>query len=85
MSANRATGKPINSPAILPEFLHIWKWFIDLNRTRSSGFQVEAINYQEIKAYFDVRYIEALPVELDVLEMIDSEYMAIARELSKEK
>lgn len=87
ITASRATGiiqeKLANPPAILPEFLHVWKWFVDVNRTRSSGFQLEAVSYQEVVAYFFAMKINASPVEIEVLNMIDDQYLAVARKVAE--
>lgn len=87
--ASRATGKVLaeleNPPTVLPEFIHIWKWFTDLSRTRSSGFQVEPLTHPMMRAYFDLMLIRASPIEIDVLTIIDDEYLALTRAVAGEK
>lgn len=74
-----------NPPTVLPEFIHIWKWFTDLSRTRSSGFQVEPLTHPMMRAYFDLMLIRASPIEIDVLTIIDDEYLALTRAVAGEK
>ena len=59
----------------LPEACtQVWKWFIDLNNSRSSnGFGVNPLSYSDIKAYFDLMGIEIEEWELHLIKRIDNE------------
>jgi hypothetical protein len=77
----RQTGvKPAELEDIkdLPEScLQVWKWFIDLNNSRSSnGFGVNPISYSDIKSYFDLIGIELEEWELYLIKRLDQESMS---------
>lgn len=58
----------------LPESCyHIWKWFIDLDSSRSSnGFGIDPINYADVLAYFNLYDIEPMDYELQAIKKLDS-------------
>lgn len=89
ISAYHATGrmppKLVNPPSILPEFVHIMKWFNDISRTRSRGFAANPISYPDVYTYLKLNRIDAHPDEIDILLRIDQEYLAILDEVAKEK
>jgi hypothetical protein len=61
---------------MLPIFTsHIWKWFCELSRTRSSGFAVQSISWGEIAAYFSLKGITPQRWEVDALVRVDVEFM----------
>jgi hypothetical protein len=57
----------------LPESCeHVWKWFIDLNSTRSSnGFSPNAITYNEMHSYFTLINMVPEEWELDLIKLLD--------------
>ena len=72
------------APAVMPEFIHIWGWFEDLNRTRDVGFQMLPIAYREMTEYFNLMRIVAHPEEIRLLAMFDQIYMSVVSENQKE-
>lgn len=58
----------------LPESCYyIWKWFIDLDSSRSSnGFGIDPINYADVLAYFNLYDIEPMDYELQAIKKLDS-------------
>lgn len=74
----RQTGvkpKELQELKELPESCtQVWKWFIDLNNSRSSnGYGVNPISYSDMKAYFDLIAIEVEDWELELIKRIDNE------------
>lgn len=65
----------LNPPEILPQFIHVWEWFDDLNMNRDRSMGLSPIKYTEIKAYFDLLGIKYNTIELDILLLIDSLYL----------
>jgi hypothetical protein len=62
---------------MLPSFTaHIWHWFCELSRTRSSGFAVQSIAWSEIFAFFSLKRIDPERWEIDALLKIDIAFMA---------
>ncbi len=91
LSLYKATGSLSNElknpPSIPGEFEHIFKWFTDLDKTRRNyvgmSFAYGALIYQEIKAYFDLKSIDYINLELEVLLMLDSLFLQIMNETKK--
>lgn len=72
----------------LPESCHqVWKWFIDLNNSRSSnGFGVNPISYSDIKAYVDLASIDIEEWELQLIKQFDNEALnSYAKEAELER
>jgi hypothetical protein len=74
----RQTGikpKELEQLKELPEScVPVWKWFIDLNNSRSSnGFGVNPLSYSDIKAYLDLIGVEVEEWELYLIKRIDNE------------
>ncbi|MGL4674321.1 MAG: phage tail assembly chaperone [Wohlfahrtiimonas sp.] len=79
----------LKNPLSIPsEFEHIFKWFTDLDKTRRNyvgmSFAYGALIYQEIKAYFDLKSIDYINLELEILLMLDSLFLQIMNEKEKE-
>lgn len=87
----RQTGvkpKELEELKELPESCQqVWKWFIDLNNSRSSnGYGVNPISYSDIKAYFDLIAVEAEDWELELIKRIDNEALkSYAEEAESER
>jgi hypothetical protein len=74
----RQTGvkpKELEELKELPESCRqVWKWFIDLNNSRSSnGYGVNPLSYSDIKAYLDMISIDVEEWELNLIKRIDNE------------
>ena len=87
----RQTGvkpKELEELKELPEScIKVWKWFIDLNNSRSSnGFGVNPISYSDIKAYVDLIGIEIEEWELELIKRFDHEALnSYAKEAELER
>ncbi|WP_077929215.1 phage tail assembly chaperone [Wohlfahrtiimonas populi] len=92
LSLHKATGfisdELKDLPSIPSEFEHIFKWFTDLDKTRRNyigmSFAYGSLIYQEIKAYFDLKSIDYINLELEILLMLDSLFLQIMNEKEKE-
>jgi hypothetical protein len=77
----RATGKVPEefSPIPAPEsIIHIWYWFQQLSRTRSSnGFGQDPISYNEINAWSQLTGVDPEPIEVQAIMVIDSVFMSM--------
>lgn len=71
------------SPAVMPEFIHIWEWFEDLNRMRGIGFQVLPLNCSDIANYYKLMKIDAHPEETRLLMLMDQIYLSVISENQK--
>lgn len=55
---------------------HVWKWFLDLHKTRSSGINgPDCISYREIKAWSELTGVEPSPFEVGCLTALDGVWM----------
>lgn len=65
----------------LPEnLINCWRWFIDLNNTRSAGMGFSTITYSEIHAYFTLLQIDVEPWEIEVIKAFDRVAFKVASE-----
>lgn len=75
LAVERQTGirpKELDDLPELPKcFALVWEDYLNLNRTRSSGFGPGAITYTEIKNYFDLRGIDPECWEVDLIKLFD--------------
>ena len=74
-SIARQTGRVIPELDVKPlpfTCSEIWKWFMNLNQSRQSGFGVNAISYSEMKAYFDLINVQPTEDELTLIRMLDN-------------
>jgi hypothetical protein len=64
---------------------HVWKWFIDLHRARSSnGFGINPISYSDTYSYFNLIGMQPDEWELDLIKIMDSKVLSIyAKEAEK--
>lgn len=66
----------------LPEFpsllISIWRIFIDLSNSRSQGFSGGGpITYEQMKAYSEITGNNIGPVEAEIIQRLDKEYLRI--------
>ena len=66
----------------IPElFNHVWSWFIELSRTRSSsGFGANPLNYNEILAWSQLTGVVPNSIEVTAIMALDLAYMSIQAE-----
>lgn len=50
----------------------IWKYFLDLNRKRSTGMGVGPITYTEMLSYFTLHNISYDEMEISLIDVLDS-------------
>ncbi len=75
-----------NQPLIPYCFQHIWKWFLDLNSKRDSGFEgPKSISYTEVYAWNKLKQIDIQDFELDILFLIDNVFMENTRKKINKK
>jgi hypothetical protein len=68
------------------EVRHIWDWFTQLSRTRSSnGFGQNPISYAEIKAWSELTGVEPQPDEVFAVMTLDSVYLGVQSEEMKKR
>lgn len=78
-SVARQTGrKAPAAPALPPEARHLWHTFLELHRTRSSGFGPSSIRYAEIDAWQRLKRTPLDPWEVDAIVALDEAWMDIA-------
>lgn len=67
------TPKELENLLECPEMMvFVWQYFLDLHNTRSStGFGVNPITYQEIKAYSSIMGIQLDEWEVRVIKRLD--------------
>jgi hypothetical protein len=83
--AYQASGKLPDELANAPEKPvlgnHVWDWFLELNRARSTGgFSVSPLSYFDIAAWSSLTKTRIEPWELKALCLLDEEYIAGANE-----
>jgi len=65
---------------------HIWQWFVELTRTRSSnGFGMNPINYSEIDAWSRLTRRKPTLLEIYALTQIDAAYLEQQHKQSQSK
>lgn len=75
------TPKELSDLIEMPESLvNCWLWFIDLHKTRSSGFGIAAIQYSEIHSYFNLLQIQVEPWEIELIKLFDGIALPIISE-----
>lgn len=55
--------------------IYLWEFFLDLNSTRQSGMGVNAISYQEIKAWCELTKTPLSAYEIKVIKMLDRTFL----------
>lgn len=79
-------GKPEKEIPDFPEEMHhVWSWFLDLSRRRTTGMAPNAIGYSEIDAYCRLFGIEMMPWEIDTLTCLDEEVLDAIRKRKDKK
>lgn len=75
-SVARQLGRPMPVPPPLPpEVRHLWQTFLELHRTRPSGFGASAIPYAEIDAWSRLKRLPLDPWEVDAVVELDAAWM----------
>ena len=70
---SKAPGIPVGGALV-------WRWFLDLNRTRSSsGFAPNPLTYSEIEAYARLYRWPLEPRHVDMIMAMDRVWIAHAR------
>ena len=65
---------------------HVWEWFWQISRGRSSGMSgANALTRQDIKAWKDLLEIQIRPVEVEILYEIDAVYLKHIADKQKKK
>lgn len=64
------------------QYIPVYEWFLDLNRTRAVGFGISSITFTEMKSYFDLLGIEPEQWELQLLQLFDD---TAVREMQKQE
>lgn len=67
---------------------YIWKYFLDLNAKRQTGFGVSPLAYNDILAYFTLYKIEYDDFEIAMIEALDGvalEHFAEKRKAEEKK
>ena len=59
-------------------------WFWDLHNTRTNGFDINPITYQEIMAWAVLNDIEITPLEVSIIKKLDSIYLEYIRKRNKD-
>jgi hypothetical protein len=54
---------------------HIWDWFCDISRGRSSGFGVSAIAWADVDAYMRLRGIKPMWWEVNLIRELDDAFI----------
>ena len=62
-------------PTVPFETAYLWNWYCDLSEKRRAGFQVDAINWTEIHAYFSLLGIHPQRWEVAAVSRIDIAYI----------
>lgn len=62
-------------PDLPYEVEYIWNWYCDLSEKRRCGFQVDAINWTEIHAYFSLLRICPQRWEVSAISQLDIAYI----------
>lgn len=64
-----------------PIFSHVWSWFIELSRTRSSsGFGANPLNYNEIFAWSQLTGVVPSNIEVTAIMALDLVFMSVQAE-----
>ena len=75
-SVARQTGKvpkELEELVELPESMrYVWKYFLDLNRKRSSGMGIGPITYTEMLSYFTLNSVAYDETEIQLIDVLDS-------------
>jgi hypothetical protein len=66
----------LDVPECPAEVRYLWHWFLDLNRTRTSGMGIGPITYSEIAAWAQLMGIAPRPFEVHAVKSIDSVFIA---------
>ena len=63
--------------------MHVWEWFLDLSAARR-GY--DPLSYTEIGAFFAAIKVDPDPLEIEVLRVLDNEWILIkADSLKKDR
>lgn len=80
----KATGqvpeeyKSLPMPSVLQ---HIWPWFMELSRSRSSGgFGPNPVSYQEIRAWSELTGVRPDNIEVQCIQALDLTYLSVQAE-----
>lgn len=63
-------------PRVPIETEYIWDWFQDLHGHRRAGFNVDALNWTEILAYFILLDLRPQRWELEAIARLDTAYIS---------
>ena len=80
----RAAGFGYESPIVdVPDYAyHVWRWFWSLRHTKA-GYD-DPINFQDVQAWRNMTGNLILPVECDILMLMDASFRSAARLVSKQ-
>ncbi|HLP30991.1 MAG TPA: hypothetical protein VK150_06490 [Geothrix sp.] len=76
----RTTGRRpafMDGPEMPPGALHVWEWFQDLQRGRTSnGFGLSTFSWSDLQAFFSLTGIDPRPWEVRLIRTFDHAYLA---------
>lgn len=61
------------------EVEHVWDWYVELDSTRNSGFDIGPVTFAEIESWSRLMKIEVSPFEVQSLRAIDKAYIKFQR------
>lgn len=84
----RKNGKPLppeyESLSVPSCYIHIWEWFLELNRCRSSnGFGLNSISFLEIDAWSRLTGNKPKPFELRAIQELDVTFLTLQNKKTK--
>jgi len=75
-----------NIPEIPFYIEHIWAWFWQINKGRTSGMSgPNSLSWNDIKAWQELLQIQIRPIEVEILYEIDQVYLKYISEERKKK
>ena len=75
----RQTGRKMpEPPALPPEARHLWQTFLELHRTRPSGFGASAITFTEIDAWQRLKRTPLDVWEVDSICALDDAFLEVS-------
>lgn len=84
-AVRRATGKrPPAAPDLPWVALEVWRDFIALHETRGGGMGAQAIRFVDIKAYGDTRGFTLSPWAVEMIRVLDREFLSAMADGEKE-